>query len=178
MSLAFAVLPSIGSGVFEMGDGNIKTQEQLINENTELHQKMVALKRFKGNNGSVQEQLRKQEEEFQTLLGRMLVAVWHITGLGTNKAAANVLGLAKEDIVGRYIVELRPHEKASKFIIDLKKTINSKKPKIGIVEECALSSGEKRLTQLDKTSCYGDNSDVLGMKSISNIGAKIYVKDR
>ena len=80
-----------------------------------------------------------------------------------NHAAASNLGLAKKDIIGKNLKELFLPEEASKFMTDMKEIIDSGKPKIGVVEEYTLPSGEKRLAQSDKFPYYGETSNIIGM---------------
>ncbi|OPY81473.1 MAG: Cyclic di-GMP phosphodiesterase response regulator RpfG [Syntrophorhabdus sp. PtaU1.Bin153] len=148
-------------------DAKIKTKGQLINENDDLRQRVAELERLAIGNSSVQESLRKQQKEFQTIFDSVPIAIWYTDREGlivrANQATALAFGLSVEDIVGKSLTELFPAREASKFIADLNEIINFEEPKIGVIEEYTLASGDKRLAQSDKIPYYGDTSDIIGM---------------
>jgi PAS domain S-box-containing protein len=135
-------------------DSSIKREGDLINENVQLHQKVANLERLRIDNTSFRKSLRKQENEFQTLLDSVPTAIWCIDNKGqvslVNRAGVSFLDMAKEDVVGRYIDQLSPFGKTSNLMADLIEIINFGKSKMGIVEKYTLPSGKERWVQSDK----------------------------
>lgn len=145
----------------------MKTKQQLINENAELRQKLAQFESITIDNSFVQESIRRQEKEFQNIFNSASIAIWYFDSEGrtlkANQSAASMLGLSLEDITGKLLTELFLAENAKRFIADLKEILVSGKPKIGVVEEFVLRSGEKRLAESDKFPYPGVASDVVGM---------------
>ncbi len=87
-----------------------KTKEQLTNELAELRQRIAELEVLEGEHKKAEEALRNAEQEKAAILYSMLELVTYqdteMRVLWVNRAARESVGLAPEQIVGRYCYEL------------------------------------------------------------------------
>lgn len=145
----------------------VKSKERLLSENTILRRRVEELERLAIENTTLQENLRRQRKEFQTIFDSMPTAIWCTDRegrvAGANRAAALSLGLSVEDMVGKSLPEIFPADEASRLTADLAEILDSGTAKIGMIEERALPSGEKRVVHTDETPYHGDASHIMGM---------------
>ncbi len=82
--------------------------------------------------------------------------------LRVNKAAAEAVGMKKEEIEGKSAYELFPKE-ADKYYKDDLEVINSGKPKFNIIEQMQIPSGEKRWVHTDKVPYRDKKGNIAGV---------------
>lgn len=111
------------------------------------------------------EQVR-QREELRLILDRMPAMVWYKDGdnniLRVNAAASASVGLSIAEIEGRSTYELFPDEAAQYHQDDLD-VIRSGVPKLGIVEQLQVASGEKRWIRTDKIPYRDATGAIVGV---------------
>ncbi len=110
--------------------------------------------------------LLQQQIEQQVLLDLIPAMVWykdpHNRILRTNRRAAESLNKTVADIEGRPTAEFYPEE-ADQYHRDDLEVIESRQPKLGIVELYRTGSGEKRWVQTDKVPYCDPNGNVVGV---------------
>ncbi|WP_319578047.1 PAS domain S-box protein [uncultured Methanospirillum sp.] len=113
-----------------------------------------------------EEQLRNIIREYQTILEN--VPVWIIFKdinnryVRVNPAAARIIGKSIADIEGNTMSELFPRV-ASEFYNQDLEVIQTKKPKIGVLEEIITANGEHIWVQTDTVPLFNDLDDVIGL---------------
>jgi PAS domain S-box-containing protein len=80
----------------------------------------------------------------------------------TNKAVADTLGVRPEDLQGTYTSQWYPDE-AEAYHQDDIEVMQSKTPKLGIIEPFQVSESEKHWISTDKYPYYDSNGDVVGV---------------
>jgi len=144
-----------------------KTKEQLIKENAELSRKVAELEKLKNDNISIQDKLRIQQTEHQIMFDLAPACVWYLDPQGrilrANKTAAMTVGLPVNDMIGKTANEVLPPDEAHIVMSDIQDVVYSGKPRIGVIEEHTLLSGEKRWIRSDKIPYYGDTGELIGI---------------
>jgi len=120
---------------------------------------MTALKRS-------EVKFRNLQLEYQTILDSVPAMIWYKDTknniLHVNRAAAAAFGKSKNKIEGKNCRELFPDE-AEEYHRDDMEVIMSGKPKLGIVEQMQIASGEKRWVQTDKVPYRDEKGDIVGV---------------
>lgn len=110
--------------------------------------------------------VRKHEQEQQIIFDSVPAMIWYKDRanriLRVNRPAAESIGLRVEDIEGKHTSEFYPDE-AEKYHADDLEVINSGQPKLGIVEQYQIASGEKRWIRTDKVPYRDDHGDIIGV---------------
>jgi PAS domain S-box-containing protein len=112
------------------------------------------------------DEAHKVGSELQLILDSMPATIWykdaHNRFLKVNKAAAESIGLTKEQIEGKTCEELFPDE-AAQYYADDQEVIRSGKPKLGIAELQQTASGEKKWMRTDKIPYFDEQGRVAGV---------------
>ena len=113
-----------------------------------------------------EEELRQRQTELQALFDLMPAMVWFkdtTNGiLRVNQRAANATGKPVEEIVGRSMLELYPQE-AAKYYADDQEVIQSRAPKLGIVETLRGAEDRELWVQTDKVPVCDRDGKVTGI---------------
>ncbi len=101
-----------------------------------------------------EEALRASKEELRTIVDSAPVQIWYKDRdnkiIRVNQAGADALGKGIEDIEGKPVEELFPEADSDHYFDDDLEVINSGKPKLNIIEEMQITSGERRYVRTDK----------------------------
>ena len=131
---------------------------ELKNTITSLSNAYAQLKRQISNSSEKQHQ--------QIILDAMPAMIWFKDRenriLKINKAAAAWMGMKVEDIEGRYTYDIYPAQAAKYHQNDLE-VINSRKPRIGIIEKIKTYSGENIWLNLDRIPWHDDEGNIGGV---------------
>ncbi len=110
--------------------------------------------------------LRKQQEEQQVIFHSAPLMILYKDRenriLRANRAAALAHGMEVEELEGRTVSEYAP-ERAQKFHRDDLEVIQSGQPKLGILEEFQLPSGEIRMLHTDKIPYRDEHGNIIGV---------------
>ena len=91
-----------------------KKKEHLINELTELRQRVTELERSKAERKQAEETLRKSEERFRSLVQSATDAIYTIDSnkkiISWNSAAENIFGYTADEIIGKSFSLLVPEQ--------------------------------------------------------------------
>ena len=113
-----------------------------------------------------EEALKQQKQEQQIILDSAPALIWYKDKenkiLRCNRAAAESIGLTREQMEGRSTYDLYP-EHAAKYHKDDLEVIKSGKPKIGIIEEYTVASGEKGWVRTDKVPYRDEHGSIIGV---------------
>ena len=113
-----------------------------------------------------EEALNQQKQEQQIILDSAPALIWYKDKqnkiLRCNRAAAESIGLTRDQVEGRSTYKLYP-EHAAKYHKDDLEVIKSGKPKIGIIEEYVGASGEKRWVRTDKVPYQDEHGNIIGV---------------
>lgn len=143
-----------------------KTKVQLLEELRAVRGRMAELEASETAPREAEESLRRMNEEQRRVLDAVPATIWYKDTenrlLRVNKAVADALGMAVEDIEGKSCYELFPDE-AERYYEDDMEVITSGKPKQGIVEPLQTASGEKRWVQTDKIPYRNEQGDIAGV---------------
>ncbi len=116
----------------------------------------------------VEQTLQKQKEELQIILDSVTAAILYKDTnnryVRVNKAAAESLGMAAEDIVGKTTHEIFPDE-AEHFCEDDLEIMRTGRPKLGLIEHLRWKPGdkEKRWFQTNKVSYHDEKGNIAGI---------------
>jgi PAS domain S-box-containing protein len=117
-----------------------------------------------------EERLQTIIREHQTILKNVPALIWfkdtNNRYLKVNPAASQVFGRPISEIEGKTFSELFPDRKDLYYQDDIE-VIQSKKPKIGILEEIISAQGEHLWVQSDKVPLFDDNGEVIGVLVVS-----------
>ncbi|MBX3706594.1 MAG: EAL domain-containing protein [Pseudomonadales bacterium] len=104
-------------------------------------------------------QNRTQREELQRILDAIPALIYFKdaanTILGLNRRAADSIGLAAEEIIGRRTEEFFPPEQAAAYLADDLEVLGSGQPKLGIVEPYSVDGREQITIRTDKIPLRG-----------------------
>jgi len=99
---------------------NYTKKEQLINELTELRQRVTELERSKAEHKQAEETLRKSEERFRSLVQSATDAIYTIDSnkkiISWNSAAENIFSYTADEIIGKSFSLLVPEQFREKHI--------------------------------------------------------------
>ena len=114
----------------------------------------------------LQEQLHGLYAEQQTIFNSVPAMIWYKdtknSFVRVNRAVAFAVGKPLDAIEGKSAYEVFP-DQAEHYYQDDLEVINSGQPKLGIVEEMGVASGEKRWVQTDKIPYRGEGGDITGV---------------
>ncbi len=129
----------------------------------DLRQEITERRRAESQRDATLEALRTQREELQLILDTVPANIWfkdkHNRILRVNRGAAEAMGMPAEAIEGKTAYEVFPDEPEHYYQDDLE-VMHSGKPKLGIVAQLQLPSGEKRWVRTDKAP-YNDGQGKL-----------------
>ena len=135
-----------------------------------------ALAEIMGHLGALLEQrmarelLHQQKVQEQRILDSMPSMVFFKDRenriIRVNRAAAAMIGLSPEEMIGRLISDLYPSEAEGYYFDDLE-VINSGNPKLGIIESIADLSGKRRWISTDKIPLRDQFGSIIGVVAIS-----------
>ena len=112
------------------------------------------------------DELRRQREEQEIILDAMPAMVWykdrHNRILRANRAAADASNRTTAELVGASTYDLYPDEAEAYHRDDLE-VIESRRPKLGIVEQMQTATGEKRWVRTDKIPYRDENGEIVGV---------------
>ena len=124
-----------------------RTKSELLEELGELRRQVAALTKAELERTEPEEGLRIRKEKYRALFDSMTARIWHFDAEGrirsVNSTAVRDLGLPGEAIVGKTVYEVLPFDQASRIEADNREIIASGKPKLRVIEEYELSSGDK-----------------------------------
>ncbi len=110
--------------------------------------------------------MRLTMADLQLILDTVPATIWYKdlknNIIRVNKAAADAMGMHREDIEGKSSHELFPDD-ADHYYEDDMEVINSGIPKVGIIEQMQTSSGEKRWVQTDKFPTLDEKGNITGL---------------
>jgi PAS domain S-box-containing protein len=113
-----------------------------------------------------EEELRRQQNELQALFDLMPAMVWFKDRqngiLRINQRAAQATGKPVEEIEGKSMREIYPQE-AAKYYADDLEVINSRAPKLGIIETLRNRDGQEIWVQTDKVPVFNKAGEVDGI---------------
>lgn len=111
-------------------------------------------------------QLRRQQAEQQVMFDSVPAFIWYKDSenriLRVNRAAAEIAGLAIEEMQGHASGEIYPEE-ADKYYQDDLEVIRSGRPKRGIIEPLRTATGSIRWVQTDKVPYQDESGRTLGV---------------
>jgi PAS domain S-box-containing protein len=115
---------------------------------------------------AAQVELQKQREEQQIIIDSVPAWIFYKDMenrfIRVNQAFANVMGMTKDSLEGKALIDLYPKEQADAYWIDDKKVIDSGQPRRNIVEPVITS--EKTLwVQTDKIPYRDANGNIIGI---------------
>lgn len=114
----------------------------------------------------IEDSLKKHQSEQQVIFDSVPAMIWYKDKenriLRANKPAAESMGLTVEAMEGRSTYELYPDE-AKKYHEDDLEVIMSGKPKLGIIEQYQVASGEKRWVRTDKLPYVDEVGNTIGV---------------
>ena len=100
------------------------------------------------------DQIERREEEIRAILNAIPSFVYYKNSdnviLRLNSVAAESIGLPIEEIENRRTEEFFPAEDAAAYLQDDREVINSRRPKLNIVERYRTDGNEERIIQTDK----------------------------
>ncbi|MEM7622494.1 MAG: PAS domain-containing protein [Planctomycetota bacterium] len=101
-----------------------------------------------------EEEAKSREQELRHIIDSLPAYIYYKDGnnkiLDLNRAAAEEIGLPREEIVGRQTEEFFPASDAAAFLQDDREVLLSGTPKRGIVENHERIGGERRVIRTDK----------------------------
>ncbi|MCK4832052.1 MAG: PAS domain S-box protein, partial [Anaerolineales bacterium] len=134
-----------------------------LRANRALREEITERRRAESQRDATLEALRTQREELQLILDTVPANIWfkdkHNRILRVNRGAAEAMGMPAEAIEGKTAYEVFPDEAEHYYQDDLE-VMHSGKPKLGIVAQLQLPSGEKRWVRTDKAP-YNDGQGKL-----------------
>jgi len=113
---------------------------------------------------------RQREEECRVILDAVPTSIWYLDRGGqiqrVNAAAAKIMGRSLDELIGKSLFDLFPHDQAVKALTDHREIIASGRPKIGIVEEFTTPIG-RRWLRTDKMAHFGSHGTPVGVIAVS-----------
>ena len=114
-----------------------------------------------------EESLTESKEELRTIVDSAPVQIWYKDRdnkiIRVNQAGADAFGKRIEDIEGKPVKELFPEADSDHYYDDDLEVINSGKPKLNIIEEMQITSGERRYVCTDKVPYMDKNGKINGV---------------
>src|SRR5664280_682976 len=116
-----------------------------------------------------EESLKKQKNEFETIFNLVPAQIWykdtHNNFIRVNRQACTDIGMTNDKIEGHSAEELFPSFAQQYFKDDLE-VLNTRKPKLGIIEQINTVNGEIRWVHSDKIPVFGNDGNVNGLIAV------------
>jgi PAS domain S-box-containing protein len=116
-----------------------------------------------------EESLKKQKDEFETIFNLVPAQIWykdnHNNFIRVNRQVCTDIGMTNDKIEGHSAEELFPSF-AQQFFKDDLEVLNTRKPKLGIIEQVNTVSGEIRWVYSDKIPVFGKDGEVNGLIAV------------
>jgi len=146
-----------------MGD---RTKEQLIEEIESLRQVVAALKQEKTQREQAEEALRESEQERAAILNTMSEHVVYrdlgMRVLWANRAAAQSVGLAPEQLVGRHCYEIWHQRSKPCVVCPVKQSLETGQP-----QEAEITTPDGRIWWIRAYPIRDANGDIISMANIT-----------
>jgi two-component system, LuxR family, sensor kinase FixL len=124
--------------------------------------KVFALVRDISDRKSMEEELKKQRTDFETILNSAPAYIFYKDDknniLRTNQAAADSLGLRIKEIEGKHTKDFYP-DHYEKYYADDLEVLKSRKPKLDIVEPYKVATGEIKWVRTDKVPIFDSSGN-------------------
>ena len=118
----------------------------------------------------VEHRLMAQRQDYETILDAMLDMIWYFDQDGgilrANVAAAKVVGLPFEELIGKTVHDLFPRPQAEGFLRDIREVYETRQPKLGIIEQYQTAAGENLWALTDKLPYVIPDGTILGVIAI------------
>ena len=149
-------------------DDKDKTEAQLINELTELRQRIAELEESKIELKQAEEMLQKKENKYRTLLENLPQKIFHkdrnSVYVSCNENYARDLKINPVEIVGKTDYDFYPKELAEKYRADDKRVLTSGTT-MDIVEKY-INDGREEIVQTVKTAVKDERGTIVGLLGI------------
>ncbi|MFH0967313.1 MAG: PAS domain S-box protein, partial [Methanobacteriota archaeon] len=113
-----------------------------------------------------QESILELSNENQIILDNVPAMIWYKDTknnfVRVNRYGADIFGIPVEEIEGKTMSDLFP-DLAEQYYLDDLKVINSKQPKLGIIEQMTFVSGKQIWIKTDKIPLFDKNGQVSGL---------------
>ena len=128
-----------------------------------------------------QESILRLSNENQILLDNVPAMIWYKDTknnfVRVNRYGADIFGMPVEEIEGKNTYDLFPDLADQYYQSDLE-VINSKQPKLGIIEQMTLVSGDQIWVQTDKIPLFDKNGQVSGLLVFTvNITERVIIEE-
>ena len=114
-----------------------------------------------------EKEIREKAQDYQIIFDTVPMMIWFMDGNGfvlrANKTASDIMGIPAEKQVGMSHYDLFSREEADHFLADNREVIQSRRPKLGIVETYVDRKGQKHWVQTDKIPYLDDKGLALGV---------------
>ncbi|GEM_PF-1541393 len=115
------------------------------------------------------ESLKKQKDDFETIFNLVPAQIWYKDTqnnfIRVNRQVCNDLGMTYDQIEGHSAEELFPAF-AGQYYKDDHEVLNSRKPKLGIIEQMNSAKGDLRWLHVDKIPVLGKDNQVNGILAL------------
>ena len=112
------------------------------------------------------DELKKQKDEFDMIFNLVPAQIWfkdtHNNFIRVNRKACTDIGMTNDQIEGHSAEKLFPSFAQKYYLNDLE-VINTRKPKLGIIEQVNNLKGEIRWLHCDKIPVFGNDGEVSGL---------------
>ena len=143
------------------------SKRKLLEELGELRRQVAALRSADIERTQLEEGRRIQREKYRAVVDSITARVWYFDMEGrvhrVNSTVVRDLGVRAEAIIGKSVYEVFSFDQAKKIEADNREIIGSGKPKLGTIEEYALSAGAKGWAQCDKIPYYDKKGEIAGV---------------
>jgi len=143
------------------------SKRKLLQELGELRRQVAALTKADIERTQLEEGRRIQREKYRAVVDSITARVWYFDMEGrvhrVNSTVVRDLGVRAEAIIGKSVYEVFSFDQAKKIEADIREIIGSGKPKLGAIEEYALSAGAKGWAQYDKIPYYDKKGEIAGV---------------
>ena len=127
---------------------------------------LMALFRDMTERKQYEELLKKQKDDFETIFNLVPAQIrykdTHNNFIRVNRQACTDIGKTKDEIEGHSAEELFP-SLAQQYLKDDQEVFNTRKPKLGIIEQVNTADGEIRWVHSDKIPVFGKEGEVNGL---------------
>lgn len=128
--------------------------------------KVFTLVRDISERKSMEEELKKQKTDFETILNSAPAYIIYKDDknniLRANQAVADSLGLEIKEIEGRHSKDFYP-DHYEKYYADDLEVLKSRKPKLDIIEPYKVATGEIKWVRTDKVPIFDSNGNPKGL---------------
>ncbi len=114
----------------------------------------------------MEESIKKQKDEFETIFNLVPTQIWykdtHNKFIRVNRQGCTDIGMTNDIIEGHNAEEIFPSFAQQYFKDDLE-VVNTRKPKLGIIEQTTTINGEIRWVHTDKVPVFRNDGEVNGI---------------